>query len=210
MYPKDGKNLVVEIRTSILRDIEESIAVTKELAGNCAFEIERAASMIVECLRNGHKLIAFGNGGSAADAEHMVAELVGRYREEKKALAAIALTTNSSAVTAIGNDYGFREIFARQIEALGQPGDVVVAISTSGNSQNILRGLEVAKHAALETIALTGRTGGKMRNLVNVCVSVPADSTPRVQEAHTLIIHILSGIVESRFLSTARETQSNQ
>lgn len=210
MYPKDGKNLVVEIRTSILRDIEESIAVTKELARNCAFEIERAASMIVECLRNGHKLIAFGNGGSAADAEHMVAELVGRYREEKKALAAIALTTNSSAVTAIGNDYGFREIFARQIEALGQPGDVVVAISTSGNSQNILRGLEVAKHAALETIALTGRTGGKMRNLVNVCVSVPADSTPRVQEAHTLIIHILSGIVESRFLSTARETQSNQ
>jgi D-sedoheptulose 7-phosphate isomerase len=151
-------------------------------------------------LQAGGKLIAFGNGGSGADAQHIVAEFVGRYRAERKALAAIALTTDSSALTAIGNDYGFEEIFSRQLEANGNPGDVALAISTSGNSPNVLRGVEVAKKLGIATIGLSGKTGGKMRGLVDICLCAPTESTPRIQEVHTLIIHILSGIVEKAFV----------
>jgi D-sedoheptulose 7-phosphate isomerase len=154
----------------------------------------------VACLRTGGKLIAFGNGGSASDAQHMVAELVGRYAVKRQALAAIALTTNSSSLTAIANDFGFEEIFARQLEALGKPQDVVLAISTSGNSSNVLRGLGAAKTLGLKKIGLTGNNGGKLRDLADICVIVPSSSTPRIQEAHTLIIHILCGIVESAFV----------
>lgn len=187
----------------ILREIEESIAVKKALAGELTAKIAGAASIITERLKEGNKLIAFGNGGSAADAQHIVAELVGRYRAERKALAAVALTTDSSTLTAIGNDYGFEQVFARQLEALGKPGDVVLAISTSGHSPNVLRGLESAKELEMVTIGLTGRTGGKMRDRVDLCLCVPSDSTPRIQETHMLIIHILSGIVENAFVAVA-------
>jgi D-sedoheptulose 7-phosphate isomerase len=189
--------------TRITQEIEESIAVKAELGRREAEHIAEAANVIVKCLRAGGKLIAFGNGGSAADAQHIAAEFVGRYRAQRRALAAIALTTDSSALTAIGNDYGFEEIFARQLEAIGKPGDVVLAISTSGNSPNILRGLECAKKLGMVSIGLTGGTGGKMRSQVDLCLCVPSDSTPRIQEAHILIIHILSGFVENAILADA-------
>jgi D-sedoheptulose 7-phosphate isomerase len=194
------------VQTMILREIEESIAVKKALPGELTARIAGAASIIIERLKQGSKLIAFGNGGSAADAQHTVAEFVGRYRAERKALAAVALTTDSSTLTAIGNDYGFEQVFARQLEALGKPGDVVLAISTSGNSPNVLRGLESAKELEMVTIGLTGRTGGKMRDRVDLCLCVPSDSTPRIQETHMLIIHILSGIVENAVVAAAHSS----
>jgi D-sedoheptulose 7-phosphate isomerase len=192
---------VPEFVDDIVREIQESIAVQAELARIAGDSISQAARAITGSLRAGGKLIAFGNGGSAADAQHIVAELVGRYRAERKAIAAIALTSNSSSITSIGNDYGFQEIFARQIEALARPVDVVLAISTSGNSPNILRALESARERSVFSIGLTGSTGGEMRRLLNLCVKVPSDCTPRIQEAHSLIIHILSGIVEKSVTS---------
>jgi D-sedoheptulose 7-phosphate isomerase len=191
---------VAEFLADIAREIQESIAVKADLAREATESIAEAARAIIACMRAGGKLIAFGNGGSAADAQHLVSELVGRYRAERKALAAIALTTDSSALTAIANDYGFDQVFARQLEAIGKPGDVVLAISTSGNSPNVLRGLESTKKLGIVTIGLTGRTGGKMRDRADFCLCVPSDSMPRIQEAHMLIIHILSGIVENAFV----------
>ena len=172
-----------------------------ELALGASEHIVQAANLILACLQGGGKLISFGNGGSAADAQHIAAEFVGRYRTERQALAAIALNTDSSVLTAIGNDYGFKEVFARQIEAIAKPGDVALAISTSGNSPNVLRALESARKLGLARIGLSGKSGGKMVGLVDTCLCVPSDSTPRIQEAHALIIHILSGIVENAFVA---------
>jgi len=179
------------------QEIQDSIAVQTELAKGGVKGIVQAATVIVACLRIGGKLIAFGNGGSAADAQHLSAELVGRYRADRGALAAIALTTDSSALTSISNDFGFENIFSRQLEAIGKPGDVVLAISTSGSSPNVLRAVVLAKTLGIATIGLTGRSGGKLRDCVDICLSVPSDSTPRIQEAHSLIIHVLAGIVEN-------------
>jgi D-sedoheptulose 7-phosphate isomerase len=191
---------MTEYTTHIAREIQESISVKTELGRAAAQQIAQAATAIVACLRAGGKLIVFGNGGSASDAQHMVAELVGRYAVKRQALAAIALTTNSSSLTAIANDFGFEEIFARQLEALAKPQDLVLAISTSGNSPNILRALETAKALGPKKIGLTGNDGGKLRDLVDICVIVPSSSTPRIQEAHSLVIHILCGIVENAFV----------
>lgn len=191
---------MTEYTAHIAREIQESISVKAELGRAAAKQIAEAATAIVTCLRAGGKLIAFGNGGSATDAQHVVAELVGRYAVKRQALAAIALTTNSSSLTAIANDFGFEEIFARQLEGLGKPHDVVLAISTSGNSSNVLRGLETAKALGLKKIGLTGNDGGKLRDFVDICVTVPSSSTPRIQEAHALVIHILCGIVENAFV----------
>lgn len=198
------------ITDHIVKEIQESRDVKAELARHEAEQIAEAASVIVERLKEGSKLIVFGNGGSAADAQHIVAELIGRYRAARKALRAIALTTNTSSLTAIGNDFGFEEIFSRQLEALANPGDVALAISTSGNSPNILRALAAAKELGVFTIGLTGRSGGKMRNWVDLCLCVPSDSTPRIQEAHILIGHILSGIVESAQLAEADSRASEE
>lgn len=194
---------MTEIKAHIAREIQESIAVKTELGRTAVAEISEAATVIVVCLRGAGKLIVFGNGGSASDAQHMAAEFVGRYAVKRQALAAIALTTNSSSLTAIANDFGFEEIFARQLEALAKPEDVILAISTSGNSPNVLRGLETAKALGLKRIGLTGNDGGKLRNLVDICLTVPSRSTPRIQEAHALIIHILCGIVENTFVGDA-------
>lgn len=194
---------MTEYKVHIAREIQESISVKTELGRTAAEQIAEAATAIVACLRLGGKLIVFGNGGSASDAQHMAAELVGRYMVKRQALAAIALTTNSSSLTAIANDFGFEEIFARQLEALAKPQDVVLAISTSGNSTNVLRGLQTAKALGLRKIGLTGNDGGKVRDLVDICLTVPSSSTPRIQEAHTLIIHILCGIVETAFVHDA-------
>jgi D-sedoheptulose 7-phosphate isomerase len=186
----------------VCREIEESVATKQELRKEMVNEIAEVSSLLVDRLNMGYKLIVFGNGGSAGDAQHFVAELVGRFRAERKPFAAIALTTNTSSLTAIGNDYGFEEVFARQLEGIGRAGDVAIAISTSGNSSNIVRAIETAKGLGMATIALTGRTGGKARELVDHCLSVPSDSTARIQEAHILIIHALSSIVEGAHLGT--------
>ena len=194
---------MTEIKAHIASEIQESISVKNDLARAASEQIAEAATAIVACLRGGGKLIVFGNGGSASDAQHMAAELVGRYAVKRQALAAIALTTNSSSLTAIANDFGFEEIFARQLEALAKPQDAVLAISTSGNSPNVLRALETAKTLGLKKIGLTGNGGGKLRDLVDMSVIVPSRSTPRIQEAHTLVIHILCGIVENSFVQDA-------
>jgi D-sedoheptulose 7-phosphate isomerase len=187
---------VTESLAAIEREIQESIAVKEQLVG-AAQLIADAARLIIATMRNGGKLIVFGNGGSAADAQHLSAELVGRYRQHRKAFPAIALTTDSSALTSISNDYGFDSIFSRQLEALGKPGDVVVAISTSGNSPNVLQALATSKKLGIASIGLTGKSGGKLRSSVDICLSVPSDSTPRIQEAHGLVVHILSGLIEN-------------
>src|ERR1700692_2654523 len=191
---------MTEYTAHIAREIQESISVKNGLARAASEQIAEAATAIIACLRGGGKLIVFGNGGSASDAQHIGAELVGRYAVKRQALAAIALTTNSSSLTAIANDFGFEEIFARQLEALAKPQDVVLAISTSGNSSNVVRALETAKTLGLKKIGLTGNDGGKLRDLVDICVIVPSSSTPRIQEAHSLVIHILCGIVENAFV----------
>jgi len=195
-----GRLKLTEHKVHIAREIQESISVKMELARTTTEQIDEAATAIVACLRVGGKLIALGNGGSASDAQHMVAELVGRYAVKRQALAAIALTTNSSSLTAIANDFGFEQIFARQLQALAKPQDLVFAISTSGNSPNVLRALETAKTLGLKRIGLTGNDGGKLRDFVDTCVIVPSTSPPRIQEAHTLVIHILCGIVENTFV----------
>jgi D-sedoheptulose 7-phosphate isomerase len=144
----------------------------------------------------GNKVLLFGNGGSAADAQHIAAEFVGRFAFERRALPALALSVNTSCVTAIGNDYGFDLVFSRQIEALGREGDVAIGISTSGNSQNVLQGLSAARKLGLSTVALTGCNGGKLKSAVDHCICAPSNETPRIQECHLLIGHIICELVE--------------
>jgi D-sedoheptulose 7-phosphate isomerase len=163
-------------------------------------ELGKAAELVSERLRAGGCLILFGNGGSAAQAQHIAAEFVGRFQYDREPLAAISLTTDTSALTAIGNDYGFEEIFARQLRALARPNDVAFAISTSGNSPNVLRALDVVREMKVAAIGLTGRSGGEMRGRVDLCLCVPSDSTPRIQEAHLIISHILCELVEESIL----------
>ncbi len=194
---------------AIENEINESAAVKAELARTVPKSIAEAVDLLLQKLRSGGKLITFGNGGSAADAQHIAAEFVGRYRVTRKAIPAIALTTDSSALTAIGNDFGFEEIFSRQLEALGRTGDVALAISTSGTSANILRAVAVAKQMGIATIGLTGKNGGKLRGAVDICLCAPTDATPRVQECHLLIIHIISGIVENAFLDAETTASSS-
>jgi len=156
-----------------------------------------AGEMMQTALKNGGRIFFCGNGGSAADAQHLAAELSGRYLKNRKALDGIALHCNTSALTAIANDFSYDEIFARQVEAHGRQGDVLVALSTSGNSKNVIRAIEEAKKIGIKTIGLTGANGGKMRTLVDVIVAVPSDFTPRIQEMHILIGHILCEMAES-------------
>jgi D-sedoheptulose 7-phosphate isomerase len=188
-----------DLSSQIALEVQESIAVKAELAHRSVQQIADAANLIVAALRDGRKLVALGNGGSAADAQHFAAELVGRFRLERGALPAVALTTDSSILTAVANDYGFENVFRRQLEAIAQAGDVLVAFSTSGNSPNVLRALECARSRGMVTIGLSGQTGGKMRHLVDICLCVPSVSTARIQEAHILMVHILAGIVETSF-----------
>jgi D-sedoheptulose 7-phosphate isomerase len=158
--------------------------------------VAKVAEAMTKCLRSGNKVLFFGNGGSAADAQHLAAELSGRFLKERASLAGWALTTNSSVLTAIGNDYSFDEVFARQIQGIGGPDDVAFAISTSGNSPNVLRAVNVARDRKLVTVGLTGKTGGKLRSAVDHCICIPSDQTPRIQEAHILTGHVLCELVE--------------
>ncbi len=188
-------------RTSetVATEIEESISVHKELK-NSANAIESAAEMLLKAYRKGRKMVIFGNGGSAADAQHIAAELVGRFMMERKALPALALTVNTSILTAISNDYSYDMAFARQVEASCVEGDVAIGISTSGKSRNVIKALETARGMGVGTIGMTGRNGFP-DGVADIQIRVPSTSTQRIQECHILIGHILSGLVESGLFS---------
>ena len=158
--------------------------------------IQDLADRIIECLKAGRKVLFFGNGGSAADAQHLAAEFVVRFRKNRRALPSIALTTDTSILTACGNDFGFEEVYARQLEALAQPGDIAIGISTSGDSRNVIRGLEAAKQAGCLTIAFTAQGGGKCAELADITFKAPSPVTARAQECHLLVGHILCDLVE--------------
>lgn len=160
------------------------------------YEIERASQIIIDSLYDGGTVYIFGNGGSAADAQHMAAELVGRFAMERRGYRAVALTCDSSTVSSLANDYGFERVFARQIEALGRPGDVAVAFSTSGASPNILNAARAAKDREMKLIGLTGASGGELAPLCDSPIMAPSEHTPRIQEAHVLIYHIICELVE--------------
>jgi D-sedoheptulose 7-phosphate isomerase len=159
--------------------------------------VSAVATAMTAALRVGGRVFFFGNGGSAADAQHLAAELTGRFLRERRGLPGLALTTNTSILTAIGNDYSFEEIYSRQIQALGNTGDLAVAISTSGTSPNILRAATSAREQGLVTVGLTGAAGGKLRTLVDHCICIPSEQTPRIQEAHILTGHILCELIEA-------------
>ena len=182
---------------NILRNnLERSVEVHNRLLSTGLPQLMQAADALVKAYCLGHKALFFGNGGSAADAQHLAAEFVGRYLCERDPLPALALNANSSAVTAIGNDYGYEQVFARQLQALALPGDVAVAISTSGNSGNVVEGVKCARRLGLFTIGLTGASGGRLRDLVDVLIAAPSDETPRIQECHILVGHALCDAVE--------------
>ena len=177
--------------------LEEGLRVKRETLEGCAEVIAEMGGVLVEALREGAKVLSFGNGGSAADAQHFAAELAGRFLRERPALPAIALTANTSDLTAIGNDYGFERIFERLIEAHGRSGDLAVAFSTSGNSANVIAAVVEARKRGLRTVALTGRSGGKLADLADFVIRVPSDQTPRIQELHIAICHVLCELVDA-------------
>jgi phosphoheptose isomerase len=178
--------------------LDASIALHQEMRSLDLSAVVRAADAVLDAYAAGGKVLAFGNGGSSADAQHFAAELVGRFEHDRAGMAAIALTTDTCTMTSVANDYGFERIFARQIEALGRTGDVAVAISTSGESPNVIAGLREAAARGLRTIALTGRTGGTLGAMAEIHINVPHDTTCRVQEVHMTLLHAICGIVERR------------
>jgi len=180
----------------ISRQLKAHIEVVRSVEEQLTEAITASVAMLVDALRNGKKILLMGNGGSAADAQHFAAEMVGRFLMERKALPAIALTTDTSILTAVGNDYGFDEIFKRQVEALAEPGDVVFAISTSGKSVNVKRAIEAGKNIGAKTLGLLGCDGGDIASVVDLHLTVPSSETPRIQEAHLVIIHIICDLVE--------------
>jgi D-sedoheptulose 7-phosphate isomerase len=193
--PKDKSDAVrVLLRDRIGRSIELKEALLKDelFLGLVA----QVAMRIVKSLEQGGKIFFFGNGGSAADAQHLAAEFTGRFLKERRALPALALSVNSSSLTAIGNDYGFDVVFARQLEALGKERDVAVGISTSGSSPNVLRALETANSKSIFSVALTGKSGGTAKNLAECTICIPSEETPRIQECHILTGHLICEIVE--------------
>ncbi len=186
------------MKNAIEKIIRESINVKKGLLGKTGLTIEEAIQRLYDCIAGGGKVLIFGNGGSAADSQHIAAEFVGRFKKERRALPAIALTTNTSTLTALANDYGYSVTFKRQIEALGQRGDAVLAISTSGNAQNVIEAVKTAKEKGLVTIALTGKDGGALAPLCDISIVVNSYDTARIQEAHILIGHLFADILESK------------
>jgi D-sedoheptulose 7-phosphate isomerase len=185
---------IAEYLESELTEHAAVVARTRESTAEVFVQLVNACS---EAVRTGHKLLFFGNGGSAADAQHLATELVVRYRVNRPPIAAIALTTDTSALTAIGNDFGFDELFARQVEALCRPGDVAIGISTSGNSENVIRGLNAAKAAGAVTVGFGGGDGGRMVRCVDHAIIVPSKTTARIQEMHLLLGHTLCALLEN-------------
>jgi D-sedoheptulose 7-phosphate isomerase len=183
-------------RARLLAVVDESARLKREFFEARADEILAAGRIMAEALGAGKKLFVFGNGGSAADAQHFAAELVNRFRFDRPGLPAIALTTDTSILTSIANDSDFEQIFSRQLEALAAEGDIVVAISTSGNSANVLRGVEAARSRGAAIVGLTGRDGGRLASMVDLCLTVPHRETSRVQEVHGLLIHVFCEMIE--------------
>ena len=185
--------MIDEIKSQFNQNIELHKKTMEELCP----QIEKAATLVIEAYKSGNKLLLCGNGGSAADAQHIAAELVGRFKKERKGLPAIALTTDASIMTAVANDYWYDLLFARQVEALGEKGDVLIGLSTSGNSSNIIRAVETANFKGLKTIGFLGSDGGKLKDLVEIPLIVPFKGSDRVQEVHILMGHIICHLIES-------------
>ena len=200
----------------VRKSIEASSAVKEQLLDSSRLiaTVGKVSEILIDALGARNKLILMGNGGSAADAQHIAAEFVGRFAFDRPALPALALSVNTSCVTAIGNDYGFDLIFSRQIEALGRRGDVAIGISTSGKSANVIRGMSTAKKMGMETVGLTGANGGPLADVVDYCICAPSTETPRIQECHILIGHIISELVEQAIFheegSVSRSRRSDQ
>ena len=180
-------------------EFEEHLKTSQATFESIGHSLEVAAKLCIDCLKNGNKILLFGNGGSAADAQHIAAELVGRYITERKGLAAIALTTDTSALTAIGNDFGYDCVFDRQVEALAIPGDVAIGISTGGSSANVASALKLAKDLDCKTIGFSGRGGGEMNELCDINIVVPAQDTARIQEMHIVIGHTICHLIDLAF-----------
>lgn len=187
------------MRSIIESEFNAHLKTTQATMGVIPLQLEIAANLCISSLKNGGKILIFGNGGSAADAQHIAAELVGRYKVERPGLPVIALTTDTSALTSIGNDYGYEFIFSRQVEALANKNDVVIGISTSGSSENVINALALAGKLGAKTIGFSGRDGGEMNDLSEVNLIVPSDDTPRIQEMHMLIGHTLCHLIEQEF-----------
>ncbi|MCB0085886.1 MAG: SIS domain-containing protein, partial [Caldilineaceae bacterium] len=187
-------------RSQIIQQLLTGSNLLRQTAYRLDTQILMATEKVLAALRNDHKILLCGNGGSAADAQHIAAEFVGRFRRERRALAAIALTTDSSILTSVSNDYGFEQIFARQIDGLGQPGDVLIAISTSGTSPNVLAGAQAARERQIYVIALTGSRSSPLGQIADVCLQVPSVITAQVQQAHMAILHTVCDIGEGEFV----------
>jgi D-sedoheptulose 7-phosphate isomerase len=196
----------IDLINSSLREGAELRTV---VARDCSAAIFEATGLITMCLRAGGKLLFFGNGGSAADAQHLAAEFVGRFVRERAGLPAIALTTDSSILTAVGNDYGFDRVFVRQVEALGRAGDVAIGISTSGNSPNVLEGIKAAKRQRLTTIGLSGKDGGILAKEADLTITISSTSTARIQECHIAVGHLLCELTEEALASGKTENETS-
>jgi D-sedoheptulose 7-phosphate isomerase len=184
----------------IRHDLLEHVSVMNAVASSLVTQITTVADLVLGAFKSGRKVLLMGNGGSAADAQHIAAELIGRFKVNRKALPAIALTTDTSILTAVGNDYSFDDVFSRQVSALGNEGDIVIGISTSGNSPNVLNGIRAAKEIGCKTIGMTGKDGGELARLADLSLTVPSRETPRIQEAHITVGHIICSLVEQSFL----------
>ena len=182
-----------------LAELEDSIQVKRRVAAEQLASLVEIVQLLLLAVRGGNKIILFGNGGSAADSQHIAAELVSRFRRDREALPAIALTTDTSILTSVGNDYSFDEVFARQIAALGRRGDVAFALSTSGNSPNVLKAVKKAKEKGLVTVGFTGEHGGQLKDSADICFRVPSQNTARIQEAHITAAHVICEIIEREF-----------
>ena len=186
------------MRDFIKERIYDSIYVKKLVLEKNEEAISKTAELIIKCIKNGGKVVFCGNGGSAADAQHLAAEFVSKFRLERKGLPALALNANTSVLTAIGNDYSYDRIFARQVEALVGEGDIVIGISTSGNSQNVIQALREASALGAVTVGMTGQSGGQMAEMVEILLNIPSSDTPRIQEAHITVGHIICEFVEKQ------------
>ena len=190
------------MQSIIKQELNEHLTTLDATMKSIGSSLEVAANICIDSLKQGGKILLFGNGGSAADAQHIAAELVGRYKLERKGLSAIALSTDTSSLTAIANDYGYEHVFDRQIEALANPEDVAIGISTSGNSSNVINALQLSKNIGCKSIGLSGKSGGDMNKLCDVNLVIPANDTARIQEMHILVGHIICHLIELEFINS--------
>ncbi len=197
------------MRERILKAFEESAAIKEKFGRENIEKILEVSKIIAEAFKKGNKLLLFGNGGSATDASHIAAEFVNRFRLERPGLPAISLNTDMAVITSIANDYDYTEVFARQLDSLAKDGDIVIAISTSGNSGNVLKAMDLAREKRLKTIALTGKKGNKLATMADYAFIVPSDNTPRIQETHITLGHILCQVVEELLFETGSEIHQN-